>query len=159
MKNYLLAITLFILLSACAKNDPIDFFKELSTYEVSEEIPFDPSWWEAEKKIVIAAKSLYFFSIPFIDLVEPYDFPVLIYVSADSPEQVLEYLKKHDFKHPIIFDPEANFFEKNRLRERFNFDKENTLTAFYMMNDEIIKPANIGMREWFVKELKEFEEL
>lgn len=154
--SIILVIILFWASIGCKKPDTVHFPEGLQAYAVTDSLPFNPEWMKAEKKLVVASKSLFVFSIPFMDIVSEYDLPVIIYISGENAEEIIETLKGHNFIYPFIHDPQNLFFEDNRLNERFGFDTTNTVVGVLLKKDEIYKPAQIGMREILRDQLVSF---
>lgn len=150
----LLISTLFFLFSSC--QEKVVLYPELTAYNVNEEIQFDPSWFVADKKLVVASKSLFMFSLPFMDVVEQYDIPVLIYIAVEDKDKITEQLRKFGFKHPFIHDPKAIFFESNNIFEKLNMDPKNTVVALFVEGDNIKEGAQIGMPRELKKQLERF---
>lgn len=153
-----LLISAIILLTASCKNNPqtIEFYPDLSTYNVVDSVRFDPSWFDTDKKLIVASKSLFMFSLPFMDIIEPYDLPVLIYIAVEDKDEIIAHLQKHDFKYPFIHDPKAEFFEGNNILERMKMDPENTVVSLLVEGNEITELAQIGMRNLLKEQMEEF---
>lgn len=152
--TFLLISILFSLFSSC--QEKVVSYPELTAYNVNEEIQFDPSWFVADKKLVIASKSLFMFSLPFMDIVEQYDIPVLIYIAVEDKDKIIAQLQKYGFKHPFIHDPKAIFFTSNDIFEKMNIDPKNTLVALFVEGNIIKEGAQIGMRQELKNQLERF---
>jgi hypothetical protein len=152
--TFLLISILFSLFSSC--QEKVILYPELPAYNVNEEIQFDPSWFVADKKLVIASKSMFMFSLPFMDIVEQYDIPVLIYIAVEDKDKIIAQLQKYGFKHPFIHDPKAIFFEGNDILVKLNMDPKNTAVALFVEGNIIKEVAQIGMRQELKKQLERF---
>ena len=146
-----------LLITSCSNNkQSLEFYSDLSNYNVVDTVRFDPSWFDADKKLIVASKSLFMFSLPFMDIIEPYDLPVLIYISVEDKDEIIAHLQKYYFKFPFIHDPNAKFFEGNNILQRMKMDPENTLVSLFAEGNEIKERAQIGMRHLLKEQVEEF---
>ncbi|MEX2513987.1 MAG: hypothetical protein WD398_13865 [Cyclobacteriaceae bacterium] len=99
-------------------------------------------------------------SIPFMDILEEYDqdIPVIIVITTQDKDKIIQTLKEYEFPYPFIHDPDGLFKEENQLWQRFGLKEKNTIASFFMQGDYISKlgPAQIGMRQLFREQLDEF---
>lgn len=155
---HLLVTIIALTLAACKEPDKKMVFPEgLQAYSVVDSLSFDRSWLKAEKKLVVASFGLYIFSIPFMDLVEEYDLPVIIVIFVKDKDKIIDKLKEYNFPYPFIHDPDRLFLQNNNLRNKLGIsDEESTLLPFFMQEDEVYEPAQIGMRHVFKEQLKSF---
>lgn len=160
MKNAIpsLIISVTFLLTASCLNDKqkLELYPDLTTYNVSDSVFFDPAWFEADKKLVVASKSLFLFSLPFMEIIEPHELPVLIYISVEDKDEIIAYLQKHNFKYPFIHDPKAEFFRGNKILERLKMEPDNTVVALFMEGNEIREKAQVGMRDILKEQVEKF---
>jgi hypothetical protein len=153
----LLISAILIMIPSCSNNkQTVELYPDLTTYNVGDELQFDPSWFDADKKLIVASKSLFMFSLPFMDIIEPYDLPVLIYISVEDKDEIITYLQKHDFKYPFIHDPKGEFFKGNNILERMKMDPENTVVSIFVESNKITERAEIGMRHLLKEQVEEF---
>lgn len=152
-----LTVIALALVGCNKKNDKIIFPDGLQTYSVTDSLPFTYEWFLAEKKLVVATTSLYIFSMPFMDIVEDSgDLPVIIYISVEDKEEIIETLKQYNFNYPFVHDPDSLFLQNNDLRKRLGYSDRNTLFPIFMKGDEIYEPAQIGMRDLLKDQLSKF---
>lgn len=155
--NSLFISAMLLLITSCSNNkQTVELYPDLTTYNVGDELQFDPSWFDADKKLIVASKSLFMFSLPFMDIIEPYDLPVLIYISVEDKDEIITHLQKHDFKYPFIHDPKGEFFKGNNILERMKMDPENTVVSIFVEGNKITERAEIGMRHLLKEQMEEF---
>ncbi len=79
-------------------------------------LQFSTNYFQDEKKLVVASKRIFAFSIPFMALVEEEypNLPVIIFISHQDKDNLIESFNIYDFNHPFIYDPEGEFFEGQR---------------------------------------------
>jgi hypothetical protein len=156
----LLVSIILIAFFRCSPSEEIKFPKNLKTYHVTDSIPFNPDWFDAEKKLVVVSKGLYAFSIPFMDIVKESgkDIPVIIVITTEDKDEIIHRLKEYEFPFPSIHDPDGMFIEENQIWQHFGYKEENTLAAFFMEGNYFSKlgGANIGMRHLFREQMEEF---
>src|SRR5690554_2220035 len=101
----ILAIGIAFILAACQKVDNTIVFPEgLQAYAVSDTLPFNEDWLEAEKKLVVASRGLYLFSLPFMDIVEEHKLPVVVVLFVEDKDKIIETLREYQFHYPFIHD-------------------------------------------------------
>jgi hypothetical protein len=157
----LLKLSLFFFLISCSNDPegkPIEFPENPETYSPIGSIQFSTDYFQEEKKLVVASKSIFPFSLPFMNLVEEEysDLPVIIFISHPDKENVIKSLNEYEFNYPFIYDPEGEFFKGNDLNQLFGAEEQHNLVAFFMKGEEIVEQANIGMPEKFREQLKKF---
>lgn len=156
----LLPVILLVFFRCGPSEDKIIFPENLKTYPVSDSLAFNPDWFYAEKKLVVVSKQLYAFSMPFMDILEEYDeeMPVIIVITKEDKDEIIQRLREYEFPYPFIHDPEGLFIEENQLWKRFGYQEKNTIASFFMEGDFIseLGVAEIGMRDLFRKKLDEF---
>jgi len=153
---FLISVTLLLTASCLNNKQTIEFYPDLTTYNLVDTVRFDPSWFDADKKLVVASKSLFMFSLPFMDIIEPYELPVLIYISVEDKDEIIAHLRKHDFKYPFIHDPNGEFFKGNNILERLKMDPDNTVVALFVEGNEITERAQVGMRHLLKEQVERF---
>lgn len=157
MKPLLVAIGFILALRGCKTDNKVAFPEGLQAYSVADSLPFNPEWLEADKKLVVASKGLYLFSIPFMDIVEEYDIPVIIVIFVKDNEKVIKAFEEYNFPYPFLHDPEQLLLKNNDLMKKLGFTNEkNTVFSFFMEGDEIYEPAEIGMRDLLREQLEKF---
>lgn len=157
MKPLLFATGIVLALLSCKTDNKIIFPEGLRAYSVADRLPFNPEWLEADKKLVVASKGLYLFSIPFMDIVEEYDIPVITVIFVKDDEKVIEALRKYEFHYPFLHDPAQLLLKNNDLMKKLGFTNEkNTVFAFFMNGNEIHEPAQIGMTDLLREQLEKF---
>lgn len=160
--NTLLLLSLILVVFVgCGPVDPkIVFPENLKTYQVTDSLAFDPDWFSAEKILVVVSKGLYVFSIPFMDILEEYykDIPVIIVITTEDKDEIIQKLREYEFPYPFIHDPDGLFIEENQLWKRFGYQEKNTIATFFMEGDYISEMglAQISMRQLFRKQLDAF---
>jgi len=153
---FLISVTLLLTASCLNNKQTLEFYPDLNTYNVSDMVRFDPKWFDADKKLVVASKSLFMFSLPFMDIIEPYELPVLIYIAVEDKDEIIAHLQKHDFKYPFIHDPNGEFFKGNNILDRLNMDRDNTVVALFVEGNEIKERAQVGMRHLLKEQVERF---
>ncbi|SEJ07968.1 hypothetical protein SAMN05192553_102283 [Cyclobacterium xiamenense] len=163
MRTYTLLLLSLILVFfvGCGPVDPkIVFPENLKTYQVTDSLAFDPDWIHAEIKLVVVSKGLYVFSIPFMDILEEYDkdIPVIIVITTEDKDEIIQKLREYEFPYPFIHDPDGLFIEENQLWKRLGYQEKNTIATFFMEGDFLseLGGAQIGIRHLFKKQLDEF---
>jgi hypothetical protein len=157
MRPQLFAIGIVLALLGCKTDNKVAFPEGLKDYSVADSLSFNPEWLEADKKLVVASKGLYLFSLPFMDIVEEYDIPVIIVIFVKDKEKVLEAFRKYSFHYPFLHDPEQHFLKNNDLMKKLGITNEKkTVFPFFMEGGEIYAPAEIGMRNLLREQLEEF---
>lgn len=154
--SLLISVTLLLTASCINNQQKIEFYPDLTTYNVVDTVQFDPSWFDADKKLIVATKSLFMFSLPFMDIIEPYDLPVLIYISVEDKDEIITHLQNHDFKYPFIHDPKGEFFKGNNILERMKMDPENTVVSLFVEGNEITERVEIGMLHLLKEQMEKF---
>lgn len=157
MKPPLIAIGIFLALLSCKTDNEVVFPEGLPAYSVADSLPFNPEWLKADKKLVVASKGLYLFSIPFMDIVEEYDLPVIIVLFVKDEEKIIEAFREYKFPYPFLHDPEQLFLQNNDLIKKLGYTNEkSSVFPFFMEGNEIYAPAEIGMRELLREQLEKF---
>jgi len=113
MKPPLIAIGIFLALLSCKTDNEVIFPEGLQAYSVTDSLPFNPEWLEADKKLVVASKGLYLFSIPFLDIVEEYNIPVIIVLFVKDDENIIKAFREYKFPYPFLHDPEQLLLRNN----------------------------------------------
>lgn len=160
-KMPLLFFIILVSFSQCGPSgDKIVFPENLKTYQVTDSLAFDPDWFSAEKKLVVVSKGLYVFSIPFMDILEEYDkdIPVIIVITTEDKDEIIQKLREYEFPYPFIHDPNDTFNKENQIWKRFGYQEKNTIAAFFTEGDFIseLGGAEIGMRHLFREQLDAF---
>lgn len=157
MKPPLIAIGIILALLSCKTDNEVIFPEGLQAYSVADSLPFNPEWLEADKKLVVASKGLYLFSIPFMDIVEEYDIPVIIVLFVKDDEKIIKAFREYNFHYPFLHDPGQLLLKNNDLMKKLRVTNEkSTLFPFFMEGNEIYGTAEIGMRDLLREQLEEF---
>lgn len=150
-----IVIFLGILLSGCKQNEELILPKDLPAYNNSGEYNFDKIIFNENPKLVIITKSLYLFSLPFMDNIRAFsDIPIIIYVVGNSKTEIINTLKSNGFENPVIHDVNGIVIEENNLYKKLNREKTNSLFTLLLHDNKIKSPINILMKELLEQELK-----
>ncbi|WP_460541439.1 hypothetical protein [Echinicola sediminis] len=144
--------------SSCKKEQPLILPQDLEVIYPkgdSTKICFD-----CESQVVIYFNhdklGLHIFSETFgwRDTKERYpEVPFIIYIGGEKKEKPTDKLRKMDFPFPVILDPGHSFLHFNQLDPAVS---NNRLIPYLVKNQKVIGTAEIGLKEYFRKQLDTF---
>lgn len=127
--------------------------ENLEIIEVDNSVSFDKSWFSKKLKVVVYIKKVGPYSTLDLDWKSAIsEFPniaFIFYVSEQDKTNLINYLKKVDFTHPVIHDPKEEFRKLNIKESDWTF------ISFLVKNNEIVGMSNPSLPN-FNERLNEF---
>lgn len=157
MKNlkFIIAIVLGFIFSGCNQQEELILPKDLPAFDGSGEYNFDQTIFNENYKLVIITKSLYLFSLPFMENIRTFsDVPIIIYVVGNNETEIIDALKLNNFQNPVIHDINGVIIKENNLYKKLNRGKTNSLFSLLLHDNKIKGSINILMKELLEQELK-----
>jgi hypothetical protein len=103
------------------------------------EVEFSKSWFEHKYQVVIYETQLDRYSILNFDwesaISNNPEYRFVFYFSGKSKDDLEDWLRAENFRHPLLFDPNKEFY-RNNIQDKV------TGTAYILKNKRIVKASN-----------------
>lgn len=96
------------------------FPTDLTVIEPSDSVKFDTSWFDSKYKVAVYMNKVGR-SITTLDwqpaISNNKEVAFLFYISEEDPSKLIRQLRENNFSHPVIHDPNKEFFKANGIGE------------------------------------------
>ncbi|MFO7822519.1 MAG: hypothetical protein R6V72_01180 [Cyclobacterium sp.] len=96
------------------------FPTDLTVIEPSDSVKFDTSWFDSKYKVAVYMNNVGR-SITTLDwqpaISNNKEVAFLFYISEEDPSKLIRQLRENNFSHPVIHDPNKEFFKANGIGE------------------------------------------
>jgi|GEM_PF-1565609 len=114
------------------------FPTDLNVIEVSDSVKFDTSWFDSKYKVAVYMNKVGR-SITNLDwqpaISNNKEVAFLFYISEKDTSKLIRQLKENNFSHPVLHDPNKEFY-------KLNVSDEVSFISFLVKNNQFVEMSN-----------------